>query len=225
VLSCPFRSTLGSLTQHWPGSGHGAVSDASRRCPTHQGGPCRFSTLAGHAKDRPKCAVRQSPSPLVRRQKSRSERITAEVADVRADHSRSRLLASDPLPGLDRSRRPLTAESGEVERRNCDVGPRSTRAVPNVGVTVHRGWRSQTSATTSGRMSWWTREVEVPSDFLPKIIGWVIPGVVIAALVVSHLAKGERWMAVSYLFVGLVWVPLTFLVLRDAAQADDTRSN
>jgi hypothetical protein len=73
--------------------------------------------------------------------------------------------------------------------------------------------------------SWWTREVEVPSDLLQKTIAWVIPGVFIAALAVSHLAKGERRMGVGYLLVGLVCVPLTFFVLQDYAQVDDQRSS
>jgi Type II/IV secretion system protein len=119
----------------------------------------------------------------------------------------------------------LGPQTGEVEWRGGDVGPRAAGTVPSLGVTVHRGWRSQTSATTSGRMR---SNREVLSELLepiPWIIAWVIPGVFIAALALSHLAKGERWMGVAYLLIGLVWVPLVFLVWQDEAQVDDQRSS
>ena len=73
-------------------------------------------------------------------------------------------------------------------------------------------------------MRWWLRPIEVP-DLLQKTIAWVIPGVFLAALVVSHLAKGERRMGVGYLLIGLVWVPLVFLVWQDEAQVDEQRSS
>jgi hypothetical protein len=59
---------------------------------------------------------------------------------------------------------------------------------------------------------------EVPSE-LQWIIAWGIPGAFLAALATWNLANGES-IGWGYLFVGLVWVPLTFLVLQDAAQAE-----
>jgi hypothetical protein len=51
------------------------------------------------------------------------------------------------------------------------------------------------------------------------LIPWVVPGVFIAALAWSHLRNGEL-IGVGYLVVGLVWVPLTLLVLQDLAWED-----